>query len=113
MKLKEFRRKLRGYREYYFSGGFLKRYGKEGQKIEDLAFRVLVTAPTEERRNNLIEQALLEGSNLMCWFTLYDQINRDFFGKIWLRGKEYKEIFEQLDKKEQENSRMEAISFGL
>jgi len=101
MRLNEFRRKLRGYREYYFSGGFLKKYGKKGQEIKDLPFRVLTTAPTEERRNNLIEQALKEGSNLMMWFTLFKQAERDFLGQIWLRGKEYKEILESLDREEQ------------
>jgi len=101
MRLSEFRRKLRGYRNYFFSGGFLKKYGKPNQQIKDLSFRVLTITPTEERRNNLIEQALLEGSNLMMWFTLYNQAEKDFLGKIWLRGKEYKEVFESLNREEQ------------
>jgi hypothetical protein len=105
MRLSEFQRKLRGYKAYYFSGGFLKKYGKKDQEIKDLPFRVLIVAPTEKRRNNLIEQALLIGSNLMMWFTTFDKAEKDFLGKIWLRGRDYKEVFKDFSQKEQERIR--------
>ena len=102
MRLKEFARKLRGYREYYFSGGFFKKYGEPGYRKEDYSYRVLVTAPTEERRNNLVEQAINQGSLEMCWFGLFREVIKDPLGKVWIRGKEYKEVLESLNEWERE-----------
>ena len=100
MPLKRIRRKLRGYRVYYFSGGFVKKYGQEGDRIEDYFFRVLVTAVTEERRNNLIEQAIAIGSLDMIWFSVFSEFVNDPLGKVWLRGVEYQEILKQIPKEE-------------
>lgn len=102
MTLRAFRRKLRGYREYYFSAGFLNRYGQNGTRKEDYPFRVLTTVrqattkPSDERRNNLVEQAIAEGSLLMCWFANFQEAVADPFGKVWVRGKEYKEALGSL-----------------
>lgn len=96
MRLKRFRRKLRGYREYYHSGGFLKKYGKKGQEKEDLPFRVLTTAPSKWRRNNLLEQAIAEKCMYMCWFAVFDEVIANPFDKIWVRGKEYEKVLESL-----------------
>jgi len=84
MTLKRFRRKLRGYRKYCSSGKFRSKY-----KVED--FRVLTTAPSERRRNNLLEQAIEEGGNIRVFFAVYDEVIDNPFGNIWIRGKEYKE----------------------
>lgn len=108
MALKAFRRKLRGYREYYFSEGFLNRYGQKGARKEDYPFRVLtavkqtVAQPSDERRNNLVEQAIAEGSLLMCWFANFQETVSNPFDKIWIRGKEYKEILESLPPQQRE-----------
>lgn len=116
MALKAFRRKLRGYREYYFSGGFLERYGQKGAKKEDYPFRVLTTVqqtaiqPSDERRNNLVEQATAEGSLLMCWFANFQEAVASPFGKIWVRGKEYKEVLENLPSKSSKIERDKLIN---
>jgi len=100
--LSRFGRKIRGYREYYFSGGFFKKYGEEGKRIEDYPFRVLTTALSEERRNNLVEQAIKEGSLQMCWFGVFSEVIANPLGKVWVRGSEYKEVWEKIPSKERE-----------
>jgi len=102
MRLKECARKLGGLREYYFSGGFFKKYGQPGYKKEHYSYRVLITAPTEERRNNLVEKAIEQGSLEMCWFGLFSEVIQDPLGKVWIRGKEYKEVLERLAEWERE-----------
>lgn len=98
MTLKRIRRKLRGYQAYYLSGGFVDRYGQEGDRKEDYPFRVLVTAITEERRNNLVEQALAVGSLDMIWVSVFDEFVNDPLGKVWVRGVEYQEIIRRIPK---------------
>ncbi len=100
--LKECARKLRGLREYYFSGRFFKKYGQPGYRKEDYSYRVLITAPTEERRNNLIEKVIEQGSLEMCWFGLFSEVIENPLGKVWIRGKEYKEVLENLTEWERE-----------
>jgi len=100
--LSRFGRKIRGYREYYFSGGFFKKYGEEGKRIEDYPFRVLTTALSEERRNNLVEQAIKEGSLQMCWFGVFSEVIANPLGKVWVRGSEYKEVLEQIPPQKRE-----------
>jgi len=98
MTLKRIRRKLRGYRAYYFSGGFVKKYGQEGDIIADYHFRVLVTTITEERRNNLVEQAIAIKSLEMVWFAVFDEFVSDPLGNVWVRGAEYQKILKQIPK---------------
>ncbi|MCK4419149.1 hypothetical protein KAV79_05030 [Candidatus Aerophobetes bacterium] len=100
--LKECARKLRGLREYYFSGGFFKKYGEQGYRKEDYSYRVLITAPTQERRNNLVEKAIEQGSLEMCWLGLFSGVIQDPLGKVWIRGKEYKEVLESLVERQRE-----------
>ena len=95
MALKRLRTKLKGYRAYYFGGGFFAKYGQTGQRQEDYSFRVLMTCPTEETRNNRLEVAAALGSNTMCWFAVQEETVRDPFGSVWVRGKEYKEALKQ------------------
>jgi len=102
MRLKEVARKLRGYREYYFSGGFFRKYGEAGYRKEDYSYRVLITAPTEERRNNLVEKAIEQRSLEMCWFGLFNEVIKDPLGRVWIRGKEYKEVLESLNEWDRE-----------
>jgi hypothetical protein len=102
MPLKRIRRKFRGYRNYYLSSGFVKKYGQDGDRIEDYPFRVLVTAITEERRNNLIEQAIAVGSLEMIWFAVFSEFINDPLGKVWIRGAEYQEILRQMPKEKRE-----------
>ena len=90
-----FAKKLQGYREYYFSGGFLKRYGK-GKEKEEFPFRVFTTTPNERRRNRLVQVAGDVGSNFMCWFAVLDDYLQDPFGKVWVRAKEYKDLVQDL-----------------
>jgi hypothetical protein len=101
MPLKRIRRKLRGYHAYYLSGGFLKKYGQPGDRIEDYPFRVLVTAITEERRNNLVEEAIAVRSLEMMWFSVFSEFINDPLGKVWVRGVEYQEIMRQMPKETQ------------
>jgi len=98
MPLKRIRRKFKGYRAYYLSGGFLNKYGQEGDGIEDYPFRVLVTAITDERRNNLVEQAIAIGSLEMIWFSVFSEFISDPLGKVWVRGAEYQEILRLMPK---------------
>jgi len=95
MEEKRFAVKLRGYREYYFSGGFLEKHGEGGEK-EDYPFRVFTTTPDERRRNRLVQVAGQIGSNYMCWFAVLDDYLNDPFGKVWVRAKEYKELISDL-----------------
>lgn len=84
MTLSRFKRKLRGYREYCSKGNFRSKY-----KVND--FRVLTTAPSERRRNNLLEQAIKVGGSIRVFFAVYDEVIDNPFGAVWIRGKEYKE----------------------
>lgn len=95
MEEKRFAKKLIGYREYYFSGGFLEKYGK-GREIKKYPFRVFTTVPDERRRNRLAQVAGDVGSNFMCWFAVLDDYLQDPFGKVWVRAKEYKELVQDL-----------------
>jgi len=101
MPLKRIRRKFRGYRNYYLSSGFVKKYGQEGDKIEDYPFRLLVTAVTEERRNNLVEEAIAVRGLEMMWFCVFSDFISDPLGKVWIRGAEYQEIIRQMPKEKQ------------
>lgn len=96
MPLKRVRTKLKGYRSYYFDGGFFQKYGQEGYHKEAYSFRVLITCPTEETRNNRLEQACKLGSNAMCWFAVHQDVVNNPLGNIWVRGKEYKEAVQKL-----------------
>lgn len=87
---------------FVFWGGFFRKYGELGYKKEDYSYRVLITAPTEERRNNLVEQAIEQGSLEMYWFGLFSEVIQDPLGKVWIRGKEYKEVLESLNEWERE-----------
>jgi len=98
-----FRQRVRGYRAYYSSDGFLRRYG-EGEDRTQYPFHVLVTVPTEERRNNLIELAIREKTLRMCWFAIYDEAVTDPLGQVWIRGEEYATAIAGLS--EQEKARM-------
>jgi hypothetical protein len=89
------RRRFRAYREYYRSGGFLRRYG-HGDDVRAYPFVVLVTAPTDERRNNLIELAILEACRKMVWFATYDEVLADPLGAVWIRGEAYDAAFSTL-----------------
>jgi len=93
---KRFGKKLRGYREYYFSGGFMRKYGKGQGKKEDYPFRVFTTTPNERRRNRLVQVAGHVGSNTMCWFATLDDYLDAPFGKVWIRAQEYKELMQTL-----------------
>ena len=93
---REFRRKLKGYQQYYFSGGFLKKYGEPGRTIEDYPFRVFTVVPDVMRRNSLVQQARLIGSNKMCWFAVLDDFLADPLGKVWVRGLEYRDLVMKL-----------------
>jgi len=96
MEEKRFAKKLQGYREYYFSGGFMRKYGDgQGQK-QDYPFRVFTTTPNERRRNRLVQVAGYVGSNTMCWFATLDDYLKNPFGKVWVRAKEYKELMQTL-----------------
>lgn len=94
MTLKRIRAKLRGYRQYFFGGGFFAKYGQEGFRKEDYSFRVLMTCPSEETRNNRLEQACAIGSNTMCWFAVQAEAAANPLGATWIRGKEYKEALQ-------------------
>lgn len=98
-----FRRRVRSYRTYYSSDGFLRRYG-EGADRTQYPFCVLITAPTEERRNNLIELAIREKTLRMCWFAVYDEAVVEPLGQVWIRGEEYAAAIAALS--EQERARM-------
>lgn len=96
MALRRVRSKLKGYREYYFQGGFFAKYGQAGYRKEDYSFRVLMTCPSEETRNNRLEQACRIGSNTMCLFAVQEAAVLNPFAPIWIRGKEYKEALKHL-----------------
>jgi hypothetical protein len=98
-----FRRRIRGYRAYYSSDGFLRRYG-QGEDRSQYPFCVLITAPTEERRNNLIELAIKEKTLRMCWFAVYDEAVADPLGQVWIRPEEYASAIAGLS--EQDKTRM-------
>lgn len=96
MTMKRIRAKLKGYRSYYFDGGFFEKYGQSGYRKEDYSFRVLMTCPTEETRNNRLEQACAIGSHTLCWFGVHDEVVNDPFGQVWVRGKEYKDALKSV-----------------
>jgi len=93
------RQRFRAYREYYRSGGFLRRYG-HGDDVRAYPFVVLVTAPTDERRNNLIELAIEEACLKMVWFATYDEVLADPLGAVWIRGEAYDAAFRTLSETE-------------
>jgi DNA-binding Lrp family transcriptional regulator len=95
MSLKRFREKIRGYREYIKSGAFSERYG-----ITD--FKLLTTAPSEERRNNLLEQVIEEGGVARCFLGVFDEVISNPLGDVWIRGKEYREMLNSLPEKARE-----------
>lgn len=96
MTLERFRTKIRGYRHYYYSKGFYKRYGDARQPFEKYGYRVLTITTSKLRRNNLLNQALKEKSYYMCWFTTLEEATNNPLNKVWMRGKEYKEVLEIL-----------------
>lgn len=91
MTLGRFQRKLRGYREYFSDGRFRSKYS-----VDD--FRVLTTAPSERRRNNLLERAIKEQGMVKCLFAVFDELIESPFGKVWIRGREYVELLKREDK---------------
>jgi hypothetical protein len=96
MNEKRFAKKLQAYREYYFSGEFMRKYSDGQGKKEDYPFRVFTTTPNERRRNRLVQVAGHVGSNTMCWFATLDDYLAEPFGKVWVRAKEYKELMQTL-----------------
>jgi predicted transcriptional regulator len=93
MSLKRVRWKMRGYKEYLLSGAFSERYG-----LND--FKLLTTAPSQERRNNLLEQAIGEGGLTRCLFGVFDEVVSDPLGDVWIRGKEYREMLNSLTERD-------------
>ena len=96
MKLSRLYTKLKGYRLYYFDGGYWIKYGKQEGRKEDYSFRILMTCPTEETRNNRLEVACKMGSYTMMWFGVHEEVVKNPFGRVWIRGKEYADAFKSL-----------------
>lgn len=84
--LTRIREKIRAYKSYYFSGRYAQRYRDDsGHPLP--SYRVLWIAPSDERRDNLCRQALLENSPRMHWFTTKAQASSSPLALIWLTGK--------------------------
>lgn len=101
MKLSRLHTKLKGYKAYYFEGGYWLKYGQGQGRKEDHSFRVLMTCPTEETRNNRLEVACNARSYTMMWFGIHEDVAKDPFGKVWVRGKEYVDALKSVPPEEQ------------
>jgi hypothetical protein len=75
---RRFAQKIRAYRLYWKSGGFAERYGAS-------SFRVLVTAPTARRLENLRQTAAREGARKMFLFAVHADIREQgILERIWV-----------------------------
>jgi hypothetical protein len=78
MTTSRFAQKIRAYRLYWKSGGFQRAY-------EAASFRVLTSAPSERRRDNLRKAAARVGESRMFLFAVHEAIRSgQLFEPIWL-----------------------------
>ena len=69
--------KIRAYRLYWKGGGFRERYGAS-------SFRVLVTAPSAQRRDNLRRTAAREGAQRMFLFAVHGEVQEQgVLAPVW------------------------------
>ncbi len=98
------REQLLSYSVYYQCGGFVRKYGRAGERPEQRPFRLLVTTPTAARRNNLVH-VMVESMarrqsppSPMRAYGLFDEILRDPFARLWLREVEVAPVLAWLER---------------
>jgi len=102
--LPKYRQKLEGYQAYHRERKFpdlLERYKRKYlldiQNTQKAGFRVLTITPDEKRRDQLFIESLKLHSYKMLWFaSLTDLTSETILSSVWLRGKEFSPIAEEL-----------------
>jgi len=95
---------LYAYNPYYLRGGFLRKYGNPSDPVNAWPFRVLVTAPTPSRRNNIIERMIAELAErgqppgTMRGYALFEEVIADPFQPLWIRESEVDRILKWLER---------------